>query len=172
MVCRAHALDKAGCRSILSASKAPRLSSPSAGCRGRNLPGISARSYLGTEGDTSPSCQGEIRRRNPWHGRSGSSLSSALSGQVKPSSPSTPSHVPLGPFPVGWCLCGGRVQRAVPARPGVRGSSECQPCVTGTPSSLPAGIKLLLTWHPISFIAAPTFPPCQPFGRARRQRGE
>lgn len=35
-----------------------------------------------------------------------------------------PSHRPLGPFPVGWCLYRGRVRavvRAVPARPGVRG---------------------------------------------------
>lgn len=37
------------------------------------------------------------------------------------------------------------------------------------PPPSPTGIKLVLTWDPISFIVAPTFLPCQPPGRERRQ---
>lgn len=107
----------------------------------------------------------EVTRRRgkfggePCQGRSGSSPSCALSRAAPPGS-LFPWDVPAGREAPEGC--------ARPAR--CAGSSECQPCVTGTPSSLPAAIKLLLTWDPISFIAARTFPPCQPLGRGRENK--
>lgn len=142
-VCRA--LDKAGYRSILSAHKAPRLGSASvrAGIPLMFQQGVT----LGSGGD-----RGKLGGETPFRGGSGSSLS--------PASPAAPSHCPLSPFPVGWCLGGGSGGLCLPGQ-------VCQP--SSLPPSLPAGIKLL-TWDPTPSIAAPTSPPCQPRGRARRQR--
>lgn len=84
----------------------------------------------------------------------------------------TPSHHPLSPSPVGRCMCGGRVRGGCAgcACPSRCAREECQPLSHGhPPPPSPAGIKLLLTWDPISFIAAPTFPPRQPPGRERQQ---
>lgn len=98
-VCRA--LDKAGCRSILSAHKAPGLGSASVRA---GIPLMFQQAVtLGSEGD-----RGKLGGETPFRGGSGSSLS--------PASPAAPSHCPLSPFPVGWCLGGGREGCACPAR--------------------------------------------------------
>lgn len=128
----AQVLDKAGRRSILSASKAPRLGSASAGSRGRNFPVISARSHLGTEGDTSHSRQGKIPRRNPGQGRSGSSLTPALGRQEKPSSPSRlPAHGSAFPALFLWdgaCVEGGSRGLYLPGQ-------VCEGAMSASPAS-------------------------------------
>lgn len=69
-----------------------------------------------------------------------------------------PSHCPPSPFPVGWCLCGGEGPGELCLPVQVCEGGMPSPESWAPPPPSPAGIKLVLTWDPVSFIAAPTFP--------------
>lgn len=129
----------------------------SGGCRGRNLPGIRARSHLcaGATAPLLPEGNGEER---PPADRQREAAAPAYTPQ-----PSRATRSALFLWD-GACAEGGSGR--------LRGLClPVQVCEGGMPSpesraplSSPAGIKLVLTCGLISFIAAPTFPPCQPAG--------